>query len=256
MPEKREENRLAFDPSKEVTPDDWKRLNNRLKALRENAFLVEYAKLAGRIRIIDPERKPEFGKVARETLIKHLGKLKSDGRWVEFLELAANMKTLDPAVPIFLTKQDKVEIEKMRQRGQALGYRANANIVYSEGRVPPDKQDWQNICAGLSQLREHDQYSGFAEQGAEARIVFQEESFPISKVDWDKMRERLASSWTDATGLGTQSSDPWGLFAKIAANMTILAASRVHTNEWGLQITMRQSEESKDAPPQPETLEV
>jgi hypothetical protein len=232
--------RLHFDQDRDVTPADWRAIEDTFKgALSKNDLLIP-AWIGSSLDVLDPKRVP---KISRHELSACAGLMNA----VDSAPFVLNfLRTRFDYVPT--KEQFEALFDRVNDRKKTSNYSyLDAEILYAlyaRGISMVKTIEIAALQASLARSLDVDNYYNFASIAATLRLFG--ENSKITAQDWKKMRAQL-NRHRDKT------SDA-GRFAYIASKMKILAADTVTITPSGVECTNRAKEKLEEKPMPPETL--
>jgi len=255
---------LAFDPERDLTREDWAKMEEQLDTFYHTENYSDFCKLFGDMKAVDSTNSflanyQISEKFKQDNLKNWTGR--SAGFWVDFAEIAVALK----AAPEKFGQENNIDEKDWKamfdilkyyckNRGSEFGL-AITELAACMKILDKRKDDkineiisWEYLQDNLEEFKRNGQWAEFSEMAKNIKIVKPTMDLGLDKEVWESLREELKrSSADDLMG--------WQRLAKEAVALKILAAEKVDVTDKGLEITMRGEKKGLDneVPPVPET---
>jgi len=207
--------RLAFDPEKDLTEEDWENMKDELEICRgegeENNEWFNFAKQASVMKLLDSNVDLGIDSKTWQAMNDKLDEYQEQGAklaqgiisgenlqpWKDFSLMAMNLKIIDPSF-------------NFKKYGVL------------------DDLNWEGMERELADCRASGDYNEFSDQSVAMKILDPKSKIEINEEDWKELQRDL-NYWEET---GTKESDKnfFG-FSRVAANMKILDPTSIHVDE-------------------------
>ena len=191
----------------------------------------------------------EFNAKDWDEMRKQLDQDRVVEKWNDFLQLAVDMRFLNPKEPIHLSSEEWEKLKGLLAVNDMARAFWNAAQTKKEMRIGSSFVEDLDPGVGLKEIetyREQDGWYQFAESAALLRIA-RGITVPINAEEWEMMHEVLSAD---------QLAGWWKNAAHIGASMKILAAHEVKLDDKGLQLTMEKPRYQERSESMPESLSI
>ena len=240
-PEKKK-SELPFDPERDITEEDWKRVRESLLSIRQEEHPeFTYPELVKSVKILFPERVSEFN--FDDDFLWRRTKLWSQRHGLpSLLDYVFEIKLAFPEriSELNLDKLQEINkhIEVYRQRNDWAMFASAAmkmKILFPEriAELHLDETAWVGMKEELEQLRTPDLWGYFAKRAMAMKILYPEKSSELNLDShaWEGMKQDLEKC-------RAQEHKTWWHISEQAIAMKILVAEEIKITDKGLEIIM------------------
>jgi len=270
--EPEQQSELPFDSEKEITPEDWDRINEFIKEHVENDDWQNSLSRAVSCKIIDPGHETGLKELAEKEFSKaKRPNMDALSWWVDFKnsfykgrgDIGLCAEIIDHAMELRLDITNMLDdrlLSKMEEdlnRQRANNYLGYMPVYASLARkvslfcrflgksfVLPD-EDWKKFDEYLQRYKEGEAWGQYASVAESVKLMDSKRDLHLDEVAWRGMKHHFNEK---------KNSDEIGQAFDVAEAMTILAAEKVEVTDQGLKLTMPKKKESLAVTPDiPET---
>lgn len=246
---------LPFDPERDITDDDWKKMKEKLEEFRQGGDFMAWHSFswqAMEMKILDPKVDLNIDQAAWQGMENELKSYRTTNDWDNFLAQAMKMKIIDPCRDLNIN-----QVAASGITGRLETYRNddnNFNFLQTASRmkilglkegIDPDQSVRQFARKQLEVFARSEQWGFYFNYTRYMKILGLDQDMNLNAVIWQNLHDELKRKRSD-----NSSHD----LARIAADMTTLAAEEVKVPpNGGLEVTMRKPRLDSCVPPIPET---
>jgi len=249
-----ESEKPRFDPETEITETELQSIREDLKQYEKGGRLHEYIKILYYLQIVsEKEEKTEYLEQCWSAINNHLQRYDklSNLKKINLVQELVDTRIIlpdqlsralqqNPETAEKIWQSMKEDLQHIRQKpktfnntGSILETAFNILMLFPEKRSELElkEDDWQDVLEILDRERKEN-YVLFSTIAMYVKIVFPDKDLNLTDSDWKRMTE-ISEAYKKPTA-----GKSLGAFFRVASELTILSADKVHVTDQGLELEM------------------